>query len=144
MLREATRAELKEVADQIEWVRQRWQRIPNIWASSFEGRRDDLRALDYVGYEGLDSFFRGEGVSGWGRFAVVFANVLVRELGFRWVVPEPHDVERLLLKHDRLAEPFDPVQLIREESEKIAWGCPNFNALYGGFAEAVGASLPRS
>lgn len=73
MLRQPTSAELQSISDQTAWVRQRWQRIPSIWHCNFDGGRDDLRALDYVEYEGLDEFFKNERQTGYGKFALVFA-----------------------------------------------------------------------
>jgi hypothetical protein len=144
MARPPTESELDAVAQNIAWVRDRWARIPNIRTCAFDGGVEDVRALAYVEYEGLDEFFRGEAQGGYTRFAVVFGNVLVRQTGFSWVVDEDEQDDRLLLRHERMPGVLDPVRLVRRESERAGWRCPKFDGLYERITDALSRGADAS
>ena len=118
------------MAGHITWVRARHNRIPNIQICWFAGGVEDLDALGYIAYEGLDDHFGDEQRTGYWRFALVFANVLVVQHGFQWVVRDDPEGDRFLLRHAKLPNPVDPVDLARASWEMNPRACPDFEALY--------------
>jgi hypothetical protein len=75
-LSETQLAEIRAAEDQI---RNHWQSFRNMPSpGDFAGTLDDIRDLDYLQYEGL----------GWVSLqvvSIVWGNVIVKQLGFRWM-----------------------------------------------------------
>jgi hypothetical protein len=113
LLKELSPADLGTIAKNIQWVGERWHRIPNVMQCAFDGGMDDLNALSLVEYEGLDQFFKNEAQTGYRKFAMVFGNILVHQLRFEWVWGIENKT-RLLLRHPSRAELIDPIRLIRD------------------------------
>ena len=141
--KELSAADLETIAKEIQWVRERWIRIPNVAPYAFDGGDDDLIALGYVEYEGLEQYFKNERQTGYRKFALVFGNILVHQLGFEWVWGIENNT-RLLLRHPARKELIDPIRLARVESEKATWRCPDFSSLYARIEGGLKHGIPIS
>jgi hypothetical protein len=129
VMKELNPADLETIAKDIQWVRDRWLRIPNVADCAFDGGMDDMNAIAYVAYEHLDHFFKNEQQTGYRKFALVFGNILVHQLAFEWAWGIENK-SRLLLHHKSRSELIDVIRLARIETEKAHLRCPDFSSLY--------------
>jgi len=78
-LRLASAAECSGVASAVRAFRDHWASFPTLWECPFAGTPEDIRALDYLRYEGL-----GYPDLGFAGAALVWGNVLATSGPFRW------------------------------------------------------------
>ncbi len=76
-------SELEGLRAAVSEFKAHWKSFSTLWHCTFEGTVEDIRALDYLDYEGIG--YPGSGVAG---AALVWGNVLEKSGPFRWLIDD--------------------------------------------------------
>jgi hypothetical protein len=116
--------ELAKVAEAADAFRRFWGRInPQPFPCKFDGTSEDVRALDFLAYEGIGyGEMASDQRSGIERAALVCGEVLRRAAGFEWVISYRGDWMVAPHEDDGIPFAFCPLARLHEAECAVGWG----------------------